>query len=33
MKKLIVVTAAILSLSFPLVVLAMDHSGHAMEHK
>jgi len=33
MKKLIAVTAAALSLSFPLVVLAMDHSGHAMEHK
>jgi hypothetical protein len=33
MKKLIVVTAAILALSFPLVVLAMDHSGHAMEHR
>lgn len=33
MKKLIVVTAAILALSFPLAVLAMDHSGHAMEHK
>jgi len=33
MKKLITVTAAILSLSFPLIVRAMDHSGHAMEHK
>ena len=33
MKNLIAVTAAILSLSFPLTVLAMDHSGHAMEHK
>lgn len=33
MKKLIVVTTAILALSSPLVVLAMDHSGHAMEHK
>ncbi|MEI6703806.1 MAG: hypothetical protein WCL71_09785 [Deltaproteobacteria bacterium] len=33
MKNLIAVTAAILFLSFPLTVLAMDHSGHAMEHK
>ncbi len=35
MKKLIVVTTAILALSAPLVVLAMDHdhSGHGMEHK
>ncbi len=33
MKKQIVVTAAILALSFPLVVRAMDHNGHAMEHK
>jgi hypothetical protein len=33
MKKLIAVTAAILALSYPLSVLAMDHSGHAMEHK
>lgn len=35
MKKLIAVTAAMLALSFPLVVLAMehDHGGHGMEHK
>jgi hypothetical protein len=33
MKKLIVVTAAILSISYPIIVRAMDHSGHAMEHK
>ncbi len=33
MKKLITTTAAILALSFPFVVQAMDHSGHAMEHK
>lgn len=35
MKKMIVVTAAILALSSPLVVCAMDHdhSSHAMEHK
>jgi hypothetical protein len=33
MKKLIAVTAAILAISSPLVVSAMDHSGHAMEHK
>lgn len=33
MKKLIVVTAGILALSFPLVVSAMDHTAHSMEHK
>lgn len=33
MKKIIVVTAAILALSFPLAVFAVDHSGHASEHK
>jgi len=35
MNKLIVVTAAILAISSPLVVCAMDHdhSGHGMEHK
>ncbi|HXE95316.1 MAG TPA: hypothetical protein VN642_02840 [Dongiaceae bacterium] len=35
MKKLIIVTTAVLALSFPLVVCAMDHDhgGHAMEHK
>ena len=33
MKKQIVVIAAIFVLLSPLVVLAMDHSGHAMEHK
>ena len=35
MKKLIVVTAANLALSFPFAVLAMDHDhgGHAMGHK
>jgi len=33
MKKLIVVTAAILAISSPLVAFAMDHSGHAMDHK
>lgn len=33
MKKLIVVTAAILAISSPLVVSAMDQSGHAMDHK
>lgn len=32
MKKLIVV-AAILVISAPLAVFAMEHSGHAMEHK
>lgn len=32
MKKLIAVAAAILALSSPLVVSAMDHSGHAMDH-
>lgn len=33
MKKLIAVTAAILALSFPFAVLAMDHSGHGTEQK
>lgn len=33
MKKLIVVTAAVLAISSPLVVLAMEHNGHMMEHK
>jgi sorbitol-specific phosphotransferase system component IIA len=33
MKKLFAVTAAILAISAPLVVSAMEHSGHAMEHK
>ncbi len=33
MKKLIAVTASILAFSFPLAIFAMDHSGHAMEHK
>ena len=33
MKKLIVVTAAILAISSPLTVLAMEHSGHTMEQK
>jgi sorbitol-specific phosphotransferase system component IIA len=33
MKKLIAVTAAILAISAPFVVSAMDHSSHAMEHK
>ncbi|MHB8123579.1 MAG: hypothetical protein ACYDG4_15680 [Desulfuromonadaceae bacterium] len=33
MKNLIVVTAAIFALSSPLTVLAMEHSGHSMEHK
>ena len=35
MKKLIAVTAAVLAISSPFVVFAMDHdhSGHAMEHK
>jgi len=33
MKKLIIVTAAIFALSSPLALFAMDHSGHAMEHK
>lgn len=33
MKKLIVVTAAIFALLSPLVVSAMEHNGHAMEHK
>ena len=33
MKKLTVVTAAILAISSPFVVFAMDHSGHAVEHK
>lgn len=33
MKKLIVVTAAILAISAPLTLLAMEHSGHTMEHK
>ncbi|MDD2582555.1 MAG: hypothetical protein PHR66_11235 [Desulfuromonadaceae bacterium] len=33
MKKLIAVTAAVLAISSPLTVLAMEHSGHAMEHK
>lgn len=35
MKKLILATAAILALSFPFVVSAMDHSGHGKgaEHK
>jgi hypothetical protein len=33
MKKMTVITAAILSLSFPIVIFAADHSGHAMEHK
>jgi hypothetical protein len=32
MKKLIAVTAVILALTSPLIVLAMDHSGHAMDH-
>lgn len=33
MKKLIVVTAAILALSSPLAIFAADHSGHGTEHK
>ncbi len=33
MKKLIAVTAAVLAISSPLTVLAMEHSGHTMEHK
>lgn len=33
MKKLIAMTAAILALSSPLTVFAMEHSGHGMEHK
>ena len=33
MKKLITLTAAVLALSFPFVVNAMDHGGHAMENK
>ena len=33
MKKLVVVAAAILAISAPLAVPAMEHSGHAMEHK
>jgi hypothetical protein len=33
MKKIFVVTAAILALSSPLIVRAADHSGHTMEHK
>jgi hypothetical protein len=33
MKKLIIATAAILALSSPLVVSAMEHGAHAMEHK
>ena len=33
MKKLIIVSAAILALSSPLVVLAADHSGHGAGHK
>lgn len=33
MKKLITMTAAIIALSSPLVVLAADHSGHGAEHK
>lgn len=33
MRKLIAVTAAILALSSPLTVLAMEHSGHGEEHK
>lgn len=33
MKKLIAVTAAILAVSSPFAVLAMEHRGHSMEHK
>ncbi|OGU14968.1 MAG: hypothetical protein A2076_00155 [Geobacteraceae bacterium GWC2_53_11] len=33
MRKMIIVTTAVLALSFPLTVLAMDHSGHSMDHK
>lgn len=33
MKKLIVATAALLAISAPLTVFAMEHSGHTMEHK
>ncbi len=33
MKKLIAVTAAIFALSYPLFASAMEHGGHAMEHK
>jgi sorbitol-specific phosphotransferase system component IIA len=33
MKKIIAVTAAILALSSPIVVLAADHSGHTTKHK
>lgn len=33
MKKLIVAMSAVLAISSPLAVLAVDHSGHAMEHK
>lgn len=33
MKKLIIVTAAIFALSYPLFSFAMEHSGHSMEHK
>jgi len=32
MKKLIAVTAAVISLSFPLFAFAKDHSGHEMGH-
>jgi len=32
MKKLIVVTSALLALSAPLASLAMDHEGHDMDH-
>ena len=33
MNKLIIMTAVILALSSPFIVLAADHGGHAMEHK
>lgn len=33
MKKMIIITAAVFTLTFPLAVFAMDHSGHSMEHK
>ena len=33
MKKLIIATAAVFALSFPMYVYAMEHSGHAMEHQ
>jgi hypothetical protein len=33
MKKLIATTVAMLALSSPLTALAMEHAGHAMDHK